>query len=358
MDISAFYTTAKNLVEKIKVEKPAYVSDKNSAFCLIKAENGKLYSAVSGIKAVNENEITTADAESIAVNAMFAEGVHTAAEIIVISADNFKVLRPAKECLDMLISADAANSKCSVAVSSSEAVAASDVNYDIAYDTQAEAPALGSAADFADGFDFDETNPFFATPADNAQTEVPTIQNQPLYQQNTQQAAQPMYQQGYPQQGQPMYQQQGYPQQGQQPMYQQQGYPQQGQQPMYQQQGYPQQGQQPMYQQQGYPQQGQQSMYQQGYPQQGVQMPYNSADNLSVAANNNASVYTDHSEFVSQYVSGSSSAFKKRLGNMLTSDDASDDYDEDGTDSISKDELMRQAKEKKKLAKMNSKFKG
>ena len=348
MDISAFYTTAKNLVEKIKVEKPAYVSDNNSTFCLIKAENGKLYSAVSGIKAVSETEITAASAESIAINAMLAEGVQKATEMIVISADNFKVCIPAKECLDMLISADADNAKCSVAVSAAEAVAATEVNYDISYDAQTDAAVLGSPADFADGFDFDETNPFFATPADNAQTEVPTIQNQPLYQQNTQQA------------GQPMYQQQGYPQQGQQPMYQQ-GYPQQGGQPMYQQQGYPQQGGQPMYQQQGYPQQGGQPMYQQqGYPQQVGQMPFNGGtDNLSVAANQNASVYTtNQSEFVSQYVSGSSSAFKKRLGNMLSTDDASDDYDDDGTDSISKDELMRQAKEKKKLAKMNSKFKG
>jgi len=46
---------------------------------------------------------------------------------------------------------------------------------------------------------------------------------------------------------------------------------------------------------------------------------------------------------------------------MLSTDTDVEDTDDDVSDSgdaMSRDELMRQAKEKKKLAKMNSKFKG
>jgi len=78
--------------------------------------------------------------------------------------------------------------------------------------------------------------------------------------------------------------------------------------------------------------------------------------------NAGGSVYTaNQSEFVSQYMSDKPSAFRKRLGNMLSTDTDVEDTDDDVSDSgdaMSRDELMRQAKEKKKLAKMNSKFKG
>ncbi len=402
MDISAFYNSAKELAEKIKTTKHGYFHEKSNTFCLIKAENGRIFSAISGL-AASDGQIVGVASERIAANAMLAENIKKASELIVVSVDSLKVCTPEKATIDALIAADPENGNCMVAISDSEAVAASSVNYDAAPAESAPAPELGSPADFSDGFDFDETNPFFASPADKEQSEVPTIQNQPVYQQGNPQNGQPMYQQGYPQNGQPMYQQ-GYPQNGQ-PMYQQ-GYPQNSQ-PMYQQ-GFPQNGQ-PMYQQgypqngqpmQGFPQNGQpmqgfpqngQPMQgfpqngqpMQGYPQNGQPMqgyPQNGqpvqgfpqqAQPMQVQSmyqgqpmnmNAGGSVYTaNQSEFVSQYMSDKPSAFRKRLGNMLSTDTDVEDTDDDVSDSgdaMSRDELMRQAKEKKKLAKMNSKFKG
>ncbi len=360
MDISAFYNSAKELAEKIKTTKHGYFHEKSNTFCLIKAENGRIFSAISGL-AASDGQIVGVASERIAANAMLAENIKKASELIVVSVDSLKVCTPEKATIDALIAADPENGNCMVAISDSEAVAASSVNYDAAPAESAPAPELGSPADFSDGFDFDETNPFFASPADKEQSEVPTIQNQPVYQQGNPQNGQPMYQQGYPQNGQPMYQQ-GYPQNGQ-PMYQQ-GYPQNSQ-PMYQQgfpqngqpmQGYPQNGQ-PM---QGYPQNGQPV---QGFPQQAQPMQVQSMyQGQPMNMNAGGSVYTaNQSEFVSQYMSDKPSAFRKRLGNMLSTDTDVEDTDDDVSDSgdaMSRDELMRQAKEKKKLAKMNSKFKG
>ena len=151
MDSSAIYTTARNLVEKIKAEKPGHFAEKGSTFCLIKSDDGRLFSAVSGIKAVSENEIAPVAAESIAINSMLAECAPKAVEMVVV-ADSLKVCKPEKECLERLISLDADNAKCSVAITAVEAVEAGAVNYDAVEEIKEE--SLGSPADFSDGFDF------------------------------------------------------------------------------------------------------------------------------------------------------------------------------------------------------------
>ena len=264
-----------------------------------------------------------------------------------------------------------------------------------------EAPMLGAAADFADGFTVDESNPFYEPPASEQPQEAvnalnstpgeggaaPSMFNAPSdavqqgaagfdptrYQQPVQGYPQQggYMQQGYPQQG--GYMQQGYPQQG---GYMQQGYPQRGgypqqgypQQGGYQQQGYPQQG---GYQQQGYPQQGgypqQQGYQQQGiapYPQQAAHSHYQQSQSVHVGGVQSAPVSTyqqsqQMSQQVSQQVPGGA-AFKRRLANFV-------DDEDDGTSAAveeelnggapSKADLLKQAKQSKKVAKNNAAFK-
>ena len=198
-------------------------------------------------------------------------------------------------------------------------------------------------------------------------------------------AQQPM-QQGMPQQ-------QGYPQQGgySQP-YQQQGYPQQGgySQP-YQQQGYPQQGgySQP-YQQQGYPQQGGYSQpYQQSQPfqpqfQPSQQFSQQAGGSVYASQPLPGSQYGGGSQYASQPLPGSrfgasqhtsqslpggiprpngqpaaqgtpntkesGSAFQDRLNAFVENEDKDDKP-------MSKADVLRQAKEKKKMAKIDAEFK-
>ena len=259
--------------------------------------------------------------------------------------------------------------------------------------------SLAAPAEFVSGFDIDETNPFATS--GGASSEVKSFYDQPSDAQqqgvsgfNNPYAAGPngenmpqgypqpgMYPQGgYPQQGFP--QQEGYPQQGYpQPGYPQQGYPQQG----YPQQGYPQQG----YPQQGYPQQGyaphggfQQGYPQQGYPQQGYPQqggypqaapfgggaahgsvyqpngfpqaaPYGTGGHSS--AYQHGSVYGGNGDQARSVMlsNGDGGAFKKRLSSFLDDDDTG----AGGGENLSKEEMLKQAKQRKKVAKANVGFK-
>lgn len=258
--------------------------------------------------------------------------------------------------------------------------------------------SLAPPAEFVSGFDIDETNPFAA--AGGTSSEVKSFYDQPSDAQqqgasgfNNPFAAGPNgenMQQGYPQQGYP--QQGGYPQPGypQQEGYPQQGYPQQGyaphggfpQQGGYPQQGYPQQG----YPQQGYaphgafPQQGgypQQGYPQQAYPQQGgypqaapfgggaghnsVYQPNGFPQAAPYGAGGHSSVYQHSSVYGSNadqarsvmLSNGDGAAFRKRLSSFLDDDDNGAGSGEN----LSKEEMLKQAKQRKKVAKANVGFK-
>lgn len=210
-----------------------------------------------------------------------------------------------------------------------------------------------------------------------ASTPLPGAQNRGgVFQPNNggvfQPGAQPMQQQMQQQPMQQPYQQQGgYPQQG---AYQQQGYPQQG---GYQQQGYPQQG--------GYSQQYQQQ-YSQPYQAQPYQSQYSHQPSGSVYASQPlpGSQYGGGSQYASQPLPGSQfggvqhasqplpgsvprpngqpsaqgsqvkesgSAFQDRLNAFV------DGGDDKGDKPMSKADVLRQAKEKKKMAKIDAEFK-
>ena len=366
MEISSFYNTAKNFAKTVKEKKPEFASE-DACLCLIVADSGDIYSGITSIS-INEGTIETLPAEKIAVMSVITAKNVKAKQLILISLDDYSFFQPEDEVLSMLVNSSVDNSSCQVILSPEEAVSAASLvpadaapdflsGYD---DAESPAPALGAPADFANGFNVDAANPF----AGNEGGENPAAQQQGdnlnfLYEQPDE--AQQKGASGFPglyaaqQQGFP--QQQGYPQQ---PGYpQQQGFPQQ---PGYPQQGYPQQG----FPQQGYPQQG--YPQQQGFPQPGPYMAGGAngsmyQQNMNAAPYNQA--YTGHSvhggaapvrsAYQQQQSSlmlsskSSGSAFKKRLSNFLDDDDAAGETGE----SMSKEDMLKQAKDRKKVAKAN-----
>ncbi len=420
--------------QKIKDEKPAFLAEADAYLCLIVTDSDKLVAGVSGIRVVDGNvETVAADFQSIA--SLIFEFRAAAKQMIVISFEDYSIVQPGTEAIELLVQANEVNAECEIATSSNSAVRAGELRdqnanpvaeagdftedddfmsgFDDAGSEEgatfvsatstddsaaAEAPQVGAPVEFANGFTVDESNPFYEPPAsEQPQDTVQTINGSGAPQQGgvnvmytkpqdaVQQGAagfnpsaygappagypqQP--QQGYPQQGypQPGYPQQGYPQQGYpQQGYPQQGYPQQGYpQPGYPQQGYPQQG----YPQQGYPQQGypQQGYPQQGYPQQpqtsGYSGTYNGAHTQSAYHTSmpvGGGVY-QQSKQLSQSVSASvpgGAAFKRRLASFV-------DEEDDGTSAAieeelhggapSKADLLKQAKQAKKVSKNNSAF--
>ena len=378
MNVNELYDAAKNYAAVIRNVKPEFCSDAGSTVTLIVTDGSEIVSGVTGVK-VCDNDIAVIPSEFSAMTDMISMDKTRAKQMVTVSLVDYSIVRPCNESLVCLCKIDVNNYGCEVVVSESEIQFVSDlISTEDSEEKSSILDNMGAPADFANGFDFDDDNPFLDTKNDASETEaVPTLQ----YANDAPPAAfgggAQGYQQGYPQgaqfngqpmqgsfggqpmqnrafSGQPMYQQPMYPQQQmyaqQQPMYPQQaGYPQQAyQQPMHpQQQMYPQQ--QPMYPQQaGYPQQ------QQAYQSQPVSTPLDQAAPYKQAQVNSGSVYTDKSEMVSQYLGEGGGAFKKRLGSFLG--DEQEPHDSPAAPEVmnpqlSTSELKRLAKEKKKAAK-------
>ncbi|MBR1864535.1 MAG: hypothetical protein IJ806_10655 [Ruminococcus sp.] len=391
MDTGVLYNTAKGLAEKIKQEKPGFVGADDCTLCVIKTDKDELFTGVTALK-LNGEEISVIRSEAAAVEAMTAAKQRRAKEMIVMNFSDLSVVTPDEEAISLLTSISVDNNNTEAAVSEEEAktliqLRPGDQNsfvddflsgYD---DAPSAAPddgaALGGPAEFVNGFEVDESNPFYEAAADGNEFDAPNALNQTpppppaLYdqpeqaQQMGQAGFQPppgYYQQqaGYPQ----GYPQQGYPQQGYPQGYPQQGYPQQGY-PQYPQQGYPQQGY-PQYPQQGYPQQGypQQGYPQQGYPQQGgypQAAPYGQGVGTGSVHVGPPAGYQQSrqvSQMVSQNIAGGAS-FKRRLSAFVDDDDdAAEEKSDSGANSgMSKEDMMKEIKEKKKNAKLDSSFK-
>ena len=330
MEISELYNLAKQYADMIKQTKPEFVSEGESAVCVIVDKNDQPVTGITSVT-VKGGQVELIPAETVAVKRFIdnGEGV-PAAQIITMMFKEDKVVETGKVTLAMLGQANPANGDCAVMTSetectvlrdivpvpepeevpeasseatsaeapSAEAAASAEANsaepevsmedlmggFDV--DTSNEIPEspaakadstpVGEPAEFADGFSVDESNPFFEEASDQPDSDVVTIDSgvKTMFDHPddaTRQGAAGFQipQGGYPQQG----MQSGYPQQGMTGGYHQQGraaYPQQGMQGGYLQQGmgYPQQGR-AAYPQQGmgYPQQGM------GYPQQGAAYP-------------------------------------------------------------------------------------
>ena len=382
MENNALYETAKVFAGVLKQRYPYLDEESDACLALIVADSGSVFSGVSSI-AINEGTPEVLPAEKIAAMSLITSG-ETARQMIIITIDDNSFFEPDVDVLRMLVNHSPENGSCQVVLSPEEAAAAASLipnaaeDFMSGYDDDVEAPAqtdapeapaapsLEAPAEFVDGFEVDETNPFAAS--GGAASEVKSFYDQPADAQqqgasgfnNTYAApGEPQQQGGFPQQG-------GYPQQGgfpQQGGYPQQGYPQQG----YPQQGYPQQGGFP--QQGGYPQASPyssgvagSSMYQHsGYIQQGgfpQASPYGAGGHSSVYQHGGSAAMPagGNPDARSVMLSNNSEggAFKKRLSNFLGDDD---DTGYGAGESLSKAEMLKQAKERKKVAKANEKFK-
>ena len=380
MEIGSLYNTAKNFAETLKQKRPE-LTQYDANLCLIIADTGDIYSGVSTVS-INEGAVEDVSAEKIAVMSIATAKHVIAKQLIVISLDDFIYIRPEDEALGILVNSSVDNSSCEIVLSPEEAVSAASLvpaseapDFLSGYD-EAE---LGAPAEFANSIDVDSANPF-NNETGNQEGVPNSLYEHPEEAQmqgasgfpNINPNQQHGYPHGYPQQG---YPQQGYPQQGGFPQqgYPQQGYPQQGypQQGGFPQQGYPQQGGFPQqgYPQQGYPQQGypQQGYPQQGYPQQGgfpqgmnaapYRQGYTGHSVHGGAAPIRNSVY-QQSQSVSVTLTskpGGESAFKKRLNSFLDTDDddMSTGADSSADAGMSKEDMLKQAKDRKKIAKAN-----
>lgn len=393
MELVELYSKALKLVEEVKNFRSQTAEEKDASLCIIISDNDKIYAGVTGIRISGENVIT-ACSEYNALMSMIADGSVSAKQMMTVSFADCTVCRPCSECIDMLYKADENNTQCEIAISAYEAVKACELDstamtagFETSHSPVEEVPSFSDEPvsdnfSFEEkfGFDFDDTPAEAPAPVQtlaNQNQEPQTIpmpeqpQNvmpqgmnpqfiQPDNMQNYTQSqgypySQPVYPQGYP------YPQPAYPQ----------GYP------------YPQQnGMNPQFvqpdnmqnyaQSQNYPQyaqpvnQGSFPYNPQPYPQNTVQ----SQPLQSVSPHQSAPYVSNH--YISGRGSGSvptgsvplsgegKSKFRQRLSKFVGEDNpivSSKSVSKPAEESLSKEELKKIARDKKKMAKVNADFK-
>ena len=398
MELVELYSKALHLVEEVKNFRSQAAGEEISSLCVIISSDDKVYAGVTGIRISGEN-VMTASSEYSAFSSMIADGSVSAKQMMTVSFADGTVCRPCNECIDMLCKADENNAQCEIALSAYKAIKACELDsMEVASEFEVtsektETPVVSNSPveeipSFSNkpvsdsfsfeekfGFDFDDTPAEPATPvqtlADQNQ-EPQTVpmpeQPQPFMPQGMNpQFLQPEMQnysqsQGYP------YPQQAYPQ----------GYPY-PQQPAYQQ-GYPYPQQNPYAQPTPYPQQnGMNPQYVQSVNQ--GSFPYNpqpysqntvQSQPLQSVSPHQPAPYTSSHYMNSSMGSGSlptgsvplsgegKSKFRQRLNKFVGEDSpiaSSAPVSKPAEESLSKDELKKMARDKKKMAKVNADFK-
>lgn len=389
MELVELYNKAIWLVEEVKKFSPQIAESEDISLCVIVSGNEKIYAGVTGLR-ISDDTIKKSCSEYNALMSMIAEGQTIVKQMMTVAFYDGSVSLPCSECIDMLYKADENNTQCEIAVSVENSIKACELsNAEVYEDTSEtssmieEAPAF-SEEPISDSFSFEEKFGFDFD--DEPAAPVPTLADQNAEPQTVQQH----YVNPYPEQ-----QYQNIASQGINPQFiqpnnvqgytQSQGYP-------YPPQGYPQ---------QSYPQQNGinpqfvQPDMQQGYSQQNYQ-PYGQPVTPSVNQGNfssNAQPYSQNpsvnqplqsvyphqpapytsSRYINSSVGSSSqpigsvplsgegkSKFRQRLSKFMNDDtpvSSSAPVSKPAEESLSKDELKKLARDKKKMAKVNADFK-
>lgn len=116
MSANTFYKSAKSFAEKVKKERPGFCSDKGNCLCLLRISTKTMISGFTGIRYC-EGKIVNVSAEENAIISMNEAGFKLVKQVIVISLDDFSVIKPSESCLSMLLLIDNSNEKCEVVLS-------------------------------------------------------------------------------------------------------------------------------------------------------------------------------------------------------------------------------------------------
>ncbi len=177
MEIKAFYGTAKKYAEKIKKEKPAYASEKDSSLCMIMGDNQEIYSGITSIN-IFEGNVSDVHSERAAITSLITDSKNVKAkQMVIVAFEDMSIQTPCEECLEFLIHADADNGQCEVVLAEDKSETALKLKSKTAGvtekflsekedDKQDEKSVLGAPAEYVSGFEFDESNPFYEPPAD------------------------------------------------------------------------------------------------------------------------------------------------------------------------------------------------
>ena len=115
MDKVSFYNTAQNIAMNIQQHKAEYIFE-GSCLCLIITDSGDIYSGITGIAADN-GIIETISAEKIAVMSVITAGSVIAKQMILISLNDYSMMKPEESSLAILVKSNVDNGSCEIITS-------------------------------------------------------------------------------------------------------------------------------------------------------------------------------------------------------------------------------------------------
>lgn len=193
MELVELYNRAVLLIEEVRKFSGHTADEKDSSLCVIVSGNNEIYAGVNGLK-ISDGKVSVACSEYNAIMSMIASGCITAEKMMTVSFADGSVCIPCRECIDMLCKADENNSQCEIAVSAEHSVKVCEL------DTQTDEPVVPAESETVSvpeeipsfspepvseslsfeekfGFDFDDT------PAEPVPTLANQAKSQPVYQQ-------------------------------------------------------------------------------------------------------------------------------------------------------------------------------
>ena len=158
MEFGNLKNKATELAGKIRSEKGSY-APVGSELCFAEAEDGTLYSGVTGLT-VSGDDVIVSSAAEFALKAMKADGKTIASQLLILDIGSEMVVTPSADIAKLFVDLNGSNSRC---------MAACDGNRETSLGELAGVSDEGMApSEFVDGFSVDKSNPFYeeAAPAE------------------------------------------------------------------------------------------------------------------------------------------------------------------------------------------------
>ncbi|MDE7138912.1 MAG: hypothetical protein K2O29_10755 [Ruminococcus sp.] len=193
MELVELYNRAVLLIEEVRKVGGHTADEKDASLCVIVSSNNEIiYAGVNGLK-ISDGKVSVACSEYNAIMSMIASGCVTAEKMMTVSFVDGSICRPCSECIDMLYKADENNSQCEIAVSIEKSVKACELETQTdeslvsaeseTVSVSEEVPAF-SPEPVSENLSFEEKFGFYFddTPAEPVPTLANQTESQPVYQ--------------------------------------------------------------------------------------------------------------------------------------------------------------------------------
>jgi len=118
MDLQELYNTASGIIENLRTAGGSYSVAEDSSVCVLLSQNGNIYSGLTGTKFEN-GELKTSCSEYNAVVSMMTSGETRIVKMITVLFRNGEVIIPCEECRNLIFNINNENRFCEIAVSKS-----------------------------------------------------------------------------------------------------------------------------------------------------------------------------------------------------------------------------------------------